>query len=191
MRIAGRRDVPDRRADPAARRGRDRDHPRQPAARARADRPRRHGRDRGPGPDARDRRLAHPRTGRSSSSTRSPTTVRPPASWSGRSARRRLGVDTRTLGMIFEQERRSRRDGAGAAVLGANPYRAVAWLANTLAADGLELHAGDVIMPGALCAMVPVARGDVASADFGVLGTVSVRFASPYSREKSRSSPWR
>jgi 2-keto-4-pentenoate hydratase len=43
-------------------------------------------------------------------------------------------------------------------------------------ADGLELHAGDVIMPGALCAMVPVARGDVASAKFGILGTVSVRF---------------
>jgi 2-keto-4-pentenoate hydratase len=31
-------------------------------------------------------------------------------------------------------------------------------------------------MPGALCAMVPVARGDVASAKFGILGTVSVRF---------------
>ena len=66
--------------------------------------------------------------------------------------------------------------GAGAAVLGANPFRAVAWLANTLAADGLELKAGDVIMPGALCAMIPVARGDVASANFGVLGTVSVKF---------------
>jgi 2-keto-4-pentenoate hydratase len=61
-------------------------------------------------------------------------------------------------------------------VLGANPFRAVAWLANTLAADGLELKAGDVIMPGALCAMIPVARGDVASANFGILGTVSVRF---------------
>jgi 2-oxopent-4-enoate hydratase len=87
-----------------------------------------------------------------------------------------LGVDTRTLGTVFERNGELIGTGAGAAVLGANPYRAVAWLANTLAADGLELHAGDVILPGSLCAMVPVARGDVASADFGILGTVSVRF---------------
>ena len=46
----------------------------------------------------------------------------------------------------------------------------------TLAGAGLELNAGDVIMPGALCAMVPVVRGDVASANFGILGTVSARF---------------
>jgi 2-oxo-hept-3-ene-1,7-dioate hydratase len=52
----------------------------------------------------------------------------------------------------------------------------VAWLANTLAADGLELHAGELIMPGAQCGMFPVTRGDVAAADFGILGTVSVRF---------------
>jgi 2-oxopent-4-enoate hydratase len=87
-----------------------------------------------------------------------------------------LGIDTRTVGTVFEKNGEVVGTGAGAAVLGANPYRAVAWLANTLAADGLELHAGDVIMPGALCAMVPVVRGDVASANFGVLGSVSVRF---------------
>jgi 2-oxopent-4-enoate hydratase len=87
-----------------------------------------------------------------------------------------LGIDTRTVGVVFEKNGELVGTGAGAAVLGANPFRAVAWLANTLAAEGLELNAGDVIMPGALCAMVPVARGDVASANFGVLGTVSVRF---------------
>lgn len=86
------------------------------------------------------------------------------------------GVDTRTVGVTFEKNGELVGTGAGAAVLGANPYRAVAWLANTLAGAGLELNAGDVIMPGALCAMVPVARGDVASANFGSLGTVSVRF---------------
>ena len=87
-----------------------------------------------------------------------------------------LGIDTRTLGTVFTVNDELIGTGAGAAVLGANPYRAVAWLANTLAASGLELQAGDVIMPGALCAMVPVSRGDVARADFGVLGSVSVRF---------------
>jgi 2-keto-4-pentenoate hydratase len=87
-----------------------------------------------------------------------------------------LGIDARTVGTVFEKNGQLVATGAGAAVLGAGPYRAAAWLANTLAADGLELNAGDVIMPGSLCAMVPVASGDVASADFGVLGTVSVRF---------------
>lgn len=87
-----------------------------------------------------------------------------------------LGIDTRLIGTVFEKNGELMGTGAGAAVLGASPYRAVAWLANTLAADELELKAGDVILPGALCAMVPVARGDVASADFGPLGTVSVRF---------------
>jgi 2-oxopent-4-enoate hydratase len=86
------------------------------------------------------------------------------------------GIDTRTVGVVFEKNGDLMGTGAGAAVLGANPFRAVAWLANTLAADGLELHAGDVIMPGALCAMIPATRGDVVSADFGSLGTVSVRF---------------
>jgi 2-oxopent-4-enoate hydratase len=86
------------------------------------------------------------------------------------------GIDTRTVGVVFEKNGELVGTGAGAAVLGATPYRAVAWLANTLAADGLELNAGDVIMPGALCAMVPAGRGDTVRADFGVLGSVSVRF---------------
>jgi 2-oxopent-4-enoate hydratase len=86
------------------------------------------------------------------------------------------GIDTRTIGVVFEKNGELMGTGAGAAVLGSNPFRAVAWLANTLAAEGLELNAGDVIMPGALCAMIPATRGDVFSANFGVLGTVSVRF---------------
>jgi 2-oxopent-4-enoate hydratase len=87
-----------------------------------------------------------------------------------------VGIDTRTVGVVFEKNGDLVGTGAGAAVLGATPYRAVAWLANTLAADGLELKAGDIIMPGALCAMVPAGRGDTVRADFGVLGSVSLRF---------------
>jgi len=86
------------------------------------------------------------------------------------------GIDTRTVGVVFEKNGELVGTGAGAAVLGATPYRAVAWLANTLAAEGLELKAGDVILPGALCPMVAVAAGDTVRADFGILGTVSVRF---------------
>ena len=94
----------------------------------------------------------------------------------GKNRLKPLGVDTRLIGVVFEKNGELMGTGAGAAVLGANPYRAVAWLANTLADAGLELNAGDVIMPGALCAMVPVVRGDVTSANFGHLGTVSARF---------------
>jgi 2-keto-4-pentenoate hydratase len=86
------------------------------------------------------------------------------------------GIDTRTVGVVFHKNDQLVGTGAGAAVLGATPYRAVAWLANTLADDGLELKAGDLIMPGSLAAMVPANRGDVFHADFGVLGSVSVRF---------------
>jgi 2-oxopent-4-enoate hydratase len=85
-------------------------------------------------------------------------------------------IDLRTAGTILSKNGQIAGTGAGAAVLGANPFRAVAWLGNTLAGAGLELAAGDVILPGALCAMVAVAAGDVVEADFGPLGTVSVRF---------------
>lgn len=87
-----------------------------------------------------------------------------------------LGVDTRLIGGVMLKNGELAGTGAGAAILGANPFRAVAWLANTLAGAGLELKAGDVIMPGAVCGMVPVTRGDVIVADFGVLGTVSAWF---------------
>lgn len=86
-------------------------------------------------------------------------------------------LDLRTAGVVFYKNDQLTGTGAGAAVLGANPFRAVAWLANTLAGAGLELAAGDVILPGALCGMVSVAAGDSVKADFGPLGTVSVTFS--------------
>lgn len=85
-------------------------------------------------------------------------------------------IDLRTAGVVLAKNGKITGTGAGAAVLGANPFRAVAWLANTLAGAGLELAAGDVILPGALCGMVAVAAGDSVTADFGPLGTVSVQF---------------
>jgi 2-keto-4-pentenoate hydratase len=65
--------------------------------------------------------------------------------------------------------------GAGAAVLG-NPARCVAWLANKFATFGASLHAGDVILPGALHRMVPVAAGETYRAEFAHLGAVSATF---------------
>jgi 2-keto-4-pentenoate hydratase len=63
--------------------------------------------------------------------------------------------------------------GEGAAVLG-HPAEAVAWLANAVGAFGAELRAGDVIMPGSMCAAVDLAAGAHVVADFGALGAVEV-----------------
>lgn len=67
-------------------------------------------------------------------------------------------------------------EGVGAAVLG-SPLIAVAWLANRLGAFGVALRAGDVVLPGSLVPLAPIAAGDTYVADFGALGTVSARFA--------------
>jgi 2-keto-4-pentenoate hydratase len=66
--------------------------------------------------------------------------------------------------------------GAGAAVLG-HPAEAVAWLANALAGFGESLQAGDVVLPGAMCASVFANAGEMFEASYTGLGTVSVRFS--------------
>lgn len=65
--------------------------------------------------------------------------------------------------------------GTGADVMG-NPLEAVRWLANRLGELGVTLKAGALVIPGSVCAAVPVAAGDRIEADFGPLGTVSIRF---------------
>jgi len=65
--------------------------------------------------------------------------------------------------------------GHGSAVMG-NPLTALTWLANTLGDRGIALEAGHVVLPGSLCAMVPVAAGDTFTATFAGLGSVTARF---------------
>jgi 2-keto-4-pentenoate hydratase len=66
--------------------------------------------------------------------------------------------------------------GTGAAVLG-SPVNALVWLANTVGARGVALQAGHVILPGAVCAMVPVEPGDTFTATFSGLGSVTATFS--------------
>jgi 2-keto-4-pentenoate hydratase len=66
-------------------------------------------------------------------------------------------------------------EGDGAAVLG-HPAEAVAWLANTLAKFDQTLTAGQVVLPGAMCASVYAEAGDVFEARFTTLGSVTIRF---------------
>jgi 2-oxo-3-hexenedioate decarboxylase/2-keto-4-pentenoate hydratase len=54
-------------------------------------------------------------------------------------------------------------------------FGAAAWLANTLAAKGQRLRAGDYITTGIVMPPVPIERDHHAVADFGRLGRVEVR----------------
>jgi len=63
--------------------------------------------------------------------------------------------------------------GAGAAVLG-HPAKAVAWLAGALAAQGVTLRAGQVVLSGSITAAIPLTPGTTVVADFGELGSAEV-----------------
>jgi 2-keto-4-pentenoate hydratase len=86
------------------------------------------------------------------------------------------GLDLRLVGMAFYRNGELVETGAGAAVLG-NPARCVAWLANKLSEFGERLHAGELILAGALHKSVAVEPGDVFRAELNHLGTVTTRFS--------------
>lgn len=85
-------------------------------------------------------------------------------------------VDLRLTGAVMTRNGAVVGTGAGGAVLG-SPITSLIWLANTVGARGVTLAAGQVILPGSVCAMVPVAAGDTITATFGGLGSVTARFA--------------
>ena len=84
-------------------------------------------------------------------------------------------VDLSTCGMVLEKNGEIVVTGAGAATMG-SPVNAVVWLANTLGRLGIPLKAGEVILSGALGAMVPVQIGDDLRVSIGGIGGCSVRF---------------
>jgi 2-keto-4-pentenoate hydratase len=93
----------------------------------------------------------------------------------GNSPKRIDDLDLKLVGMVLEKNGDIVQTGAGGAVLG-HPAVAVAWLANAIGQFGVSLAAGEVVMPGALCAATDVRAGDLLQASFDGLGTVSVRF---------------
>jgi 2-keto-4-pentenoate hydratase len=93
----------------------------------------------------------------------------------GGSPKRVDQLDLKLVGMVLEKNGEIIQTGAGAAVLG-HPAAAVAWLANAVGQFGVSLEAGEIIMPGALCAAADVKAGDLIQASFDGLGSVSVRF---------------
>lgn len=84
-------------------------------------------------------------------------------------------VDMRLTGMTLEKNGELVNSGTTAEVWG-NPAAAVACLANMLAEFGIELKAGSIVMAGALTAAVPVEAGDVVTASFQGMGSVTAKF---------------
>ena len=89
-------------------------------------------------------------------------------------------VDPRSVDLVgcrmqLEKNSETVVTGQGSATMG-SPLTAMAWLANTLGALGVTLHSGEVVLSGALGAMVPVRAGDALSMDIDGLGTCTVRF---------------
>lgn len=85
------------------------------------------------------------------------------------------GVDLRTERVVLERNGEVVGEGVGSAVLG-DPLAAVAWAANTLGPLGVTLEPGQIVMPGAMHASIPVAATDSIVARFERLGPVAVRF---------------
>jgi 2-keto-4-pentenoate hydratase len=85
-------------------------------------------------------------------------------------------LDLALGGCLLTKNGRLAETGAGAAVLG-HPLNALVWLANTVAARGVTLRAGDVVLPGSITASLPVTAGETVTATFAGLGSVTAVFA--------------
>ena len=84
-------------------------------------------------------------------------------------------VDWRWAGALLYKNGVIEETGLGAAVLN-HPGNGVAWLANKLTPHGEHLAAGEIVLGGSFTRPVACAAGDTFHADFGPLGSISVRF---------------
>jgi 2-oxo-hept-3-ene-1,7-dioate hydratase len=84
-------------------------------------------------------------------------------------------VDLRWVSALLYRNGVIEESGVAAAVLN-HPANGVAWLANRLATHGESLEAGQIILGGSFTAPVFVRAGDSFHADYGLLGSISVRF---------------
>lgn len=84
-------------------------------------------------------------------------------------------VDWRWAGALLFKNGVIEESGLGAAVMN-HPANGVAWLANKIAPYGEALHPGEIILGGSFTRPVACAAGDTFHADYGTLGSISVRF---------------
>jgi 2-oxo-hept-3-ene-1,7-dioate hydratase len=89
---------------------------------------------------------------------------------------RPMETDLRWIGALCYRNGQLEETGLAAAVLG-HPATSVAWLANKIAAFGLALEPGHVVLAGSFIRPIEARNGDTIHADYGPYGTVSCYFA--------------
>ena len=85
-------------------------------------------------------------------------------------------ADLRWIGTLCYRNGQLEETGLAAGVLN-HPAASVAWLANKIAANGLALEAGQVVLAGSFIRPIETRKGDTIQADYGPYGTVSCYFA--------------
>ncbi|HEY3537402.1 MAG TPA: 2-oxo-hepta-3-ene-1,7-dioic acid hydratase [Trinickia sp.] len=83
--------------------------------------------------------------------------------------------DLRRAGALLYKNGVVEESGLGAAVLN-HPANGVAWLANKLSQHEEGLEVGEIVLAGSFTRPVAACAGDVFHADYGSLGSISVRF---------------
>jgi 2-oxo-hept-3-ene-1,7-dioate hydratase len=89
---------------------------------------------------------------------------------------RPLDADLRWIGALFYRNGQLEETGLAAGVLN-HPATAVAWLANKIAAHGLALEAGQIVLAGSFVRPIEARKGDTIQADYGAYGSVGCYFA--------------
>jgi 2-oxo-hept-3-ene-1,7-dioate hydratase len=84
-------------------------------------------------------------------------------------------VDLRWVAALLYKNAQIEETGVAAGVLN-HPAAGIAWLANKIAPYGEILRAGEVILGGSFTRPTSVVCGDVLHADYGPLGSISMRF---------------
>lgn len=85
------------------------------------------------------------------------------------------GLDLQLCGMTLEKDGEGVAFGTGLACLG-HPLQAVRWLAATMVREGRPIGAGDLVLSGALGAMVGVAAGNAVEVRISGVGSAAVSF---------------
>ena len=88
---------------------------------------------------------------------------------------RPLDADLRWIGALCFRNGQLEETGLAAGVLN-HPANGIAWLANQIAAHGLALEPGQVVLAGSFIRPIETRKGDTMQADYGPYGSVSCYF---------------
>ncbi|HTO61934.1 MAG TPA: 2-oxo-hepta-3-ene-1,7-dioic acid hydratase [Bradyrhizobium sp.] len=88
---------------------------------------------------------------------------------------RPLDADLRWIGALCFRNGQLEETGLAAGVLN-HPANGIAWLANKIAAQGLALEPGQVVLAGSFIRPIETRKGDTIQADYGPYGSVSCYF---------------